>query len=289
MLAASAPIVFVFIWSTGWVVAKYAMPYADPLTFLFVRYVVAALLLGGLIAVARARLPQNRAEWFHAVFSGVFLHALYLGGVWWAIARGVPAGISALIAALQPLITLVLATALKTERPGAIQMAGILLGFMGVLGVVWPKLAPDAMAGAAALGPQITLNALAMVSVVIGTLYQKRYLVGHDLRSVAALQYVGAALATLPLALLLEPMRFEPVTETWLALAWSVLVLSIGAIMLMLWMIRRGAVSKLASLIYLVPPVVALQAYAMFGETLMPVQILFMGVTALGVYLANRK
>jgi drug/metabolite transporter (DMT)-like permease len=289
MLAALAPIVFVLIWSTGWVVAKYAAPYADPLTFLFIRYVAAALLLGAVIAAVRARLPQNRMEWFHAIFSGVFLHALYLGGVWWAISRGVPAGISALIAALQPLITMALATMLRSERPGGVQIAGILLGFLGVMGVVWPKLSPGAMEGAAALGPQIALNALAMVSVAIGTLYQKRYLVGHDLRSVAALQYVGAALATLPLAFLLEPMRFEPVIETWLALAWSVLVLSIGAILLMLWMIRRGAVSKLASLLYLVPPVAALQAYAMFGETLTLFQIAAMALAALGVYLANRE
>lgn len=286
MLVVVAAGLFVLIWSTGWIVAKYAVPVADPLTFLAIRFGTAFLVLAIWSALMRATWPRTWQGWLHALVTGIFIHAIYLAVVWWVIAQGLPAGISALIAATQPLITAALAPALLGERLWPVNVAGILVGFLGVMGVLAPKLQGAAFAG---MGMLMLANFGGMVSVTLGTFYQKKFGASGDLRTQTTIQYLAAFLFVLPLAYRLEPMRFEPVTETWLALAWSVLVLSIGAIMLMLWMIRRGAVSKLASLIYLVPPVVALQAYAMFGETLMPVQILFMGVTALGVYLANRK
>lgn len=287
-LLSLVPAIFVLIWSTGWIVAKYAVPFADPLTFLSLRYAVAAAVVGVLVVVMRAEWPKTRAAALHAMASGVLLHTIYLGGVWWAIAQGLPAGVSALIAAVQPLLTAALAARLAGERLRPVHLLGILIGFIGVLGVIAPRLMGVSVAGMSGLGLAVGINAIAMISVTLGTFYQKKYVASGDLRSITVLQYVGAFATTLPLALLLEPMRFELRVETWLALAWSVIVLSIGAIGLMLMMIRRGAVSKVAALIYLIPPTAALQAFLMFGETLSLIQIGCMGIAALGVYLATR-
>lgn len=286
MLVALATALFVLIWSTGWIVAKYVVPIADPLTFLAIRFGTAMVVLAVIAAAMRVPWPKTRAEWVHSMVTGVFIHAIYLAAVWWVIARGLPAGISALIAATQPLITAGLAPKLLGEKLRLVNLAGIFVGFVGVMGVLAPKLEGAALVG---IGLLALVNFGGMISVTLGTFYQKKFVPRGDLRTGTAIQYLAAFLVTLPLAWLTEPMRFEPVAESWYALAWSVLVLSIGAILLMLWMIRRGAVSKLASLIYLVPPVAALQAYAMFGETLTLFQISAMALTAFGVYLANRN
>lgn len=285
-LVTLAPALFVLIWSTGWIVAKYVVPHADPLTFLAVRYASAFVVVAVVALLLRAPWPKTRAAWFHAMISGVLLHTVYLGGVWWAIAHGLSAGVSALIAALQPLMTAALAARFAGERLRGVHLLGVAVGFAGVLGVIAPKLA--VVDGASLAGPAVLINVLGMIGVTLGTFYQKRFVASGDLRTITAAQYVGAFATTLPLAYLFEPMRFEPSAESWMALAWSVLVLSIGAIGLMLVMIRRGAVSKVAALIYLIPPTAAVQAWLMFGETLTPVQIACMGVAALGVYLATR-
>ncbi|MGL5447848.1 MAG: DMT family transporter, partial [Rhabdaerophilum sp.] len=224
-----------------------------------------------------------------AMTSGVLLHAVYLGGVWWAIAQGLPAGISALIAAIQPLMTAGLAARLAGERVRPVQALGIAIGFLGVIGVIAPKLAGLSAAALGNWGWPIGVNMLAMVAVTLGTFYQKKFVASGDLRVVSTLQYAGAFLCVLPLALLFENLRFENRWETWAALAWSVIPLSIGAIGLMLMLIRRGAVSKVAALIYLIPPTAAIEAYLMFGETLTPLQIGFMALTAFGVYLATKS
>lgn len=286
-LVSIAPALFVLIWSTGWIVAKYAAPHADPLTFLAVRFACAGLLMGAIALIARAEWPKSRAGYANALASGVLLHALYLGAVWWAIAQGLPAGISALIAALQPLMTALLAPRFLGEKPGPVQIAGIAIGFLGVAGVIAPKLATIASLEGLAL--PVAINVAGMLSVTLGTFYQKRYISTGDLRVVSTLQYAGAFLAILPLALMFESLRFDGSRiETWLALAWSVIPLSIGAIWLMLMLIRRGAVSRVAALIYLIPPTAAIEAWLMFGETLSPLQIAFMALTAVGVYLATR-
>lgn len=287
-LVSVAPALFVLIWSTGWIVAKYAAPFADPLTFLAIRFACAFALMALIAVVVRAEWPKSRSGYGHAMISGVLLHAIYLGGVWWAVAQGLPAGISALIAAIQPLMTAALAARLAGERIRPVQALGIAVGFFGVMGVIGPKLAGLSAAALGNLGWPIGVNVLSMVAVTLGTFYQKRYVASGDLRVVSTLQYAGAFLCVLPLALLFEPLRFENRWETWAALAWSVIPLSIGAIGLMLMMIRRGAVSKVAALIYLIPPTAAIEAYLMFGETLSPVQIGFMVLTAFGVYLATR-
>lgn len=267
--------------------ARYIAPHADPLTFLAVRYAAAFVVAAGLALVARAAWPRTPRVVAHALVSGVLLHAIYLGGVWVAVRMGVPAGISALIAALQPLMAGGFALWFGMERLRLVQFIGIIVGLAGVLFVIAPKLAA-AGGDLSHLGLAFAINVVGMISVTLGTFYQKRFIPEGDFRSVIALQYIGALIVTIPAAFAFEEMRIDWRYETYAGLAWSVLVLSIGAILLMLLMIRRGAVSKLSALIYLVPPTAALQAWFMFDETLTMPQMIGMGITALGVYLATR-
>lgn len=283
------PFLFVFLWSSGWIVAKYAAEYADPLTFLSARYLFAGCLLAAFAALARAAWPQRAADWGHALFSGVLIHALYLGTVWWAIRHGVPSGISGVIAALQPILTTVLAPALAQERIARLRWLGVALGFAGLLLVLSPKLAGLSGDALQAVAFPLAVNALGMVSVTLGTFYQKRFIQSGDLRSITVLQYTGALAVTLPVAFLIEPMRIEWNPLIFGVMAWSVLALSIGAISLLLILIRRGEVARSAQLIYLVPPTAAIQAWLLFNETLSLLQIGGMAVTVLGVALASRK
>jgi drug/metabolite transporter (DMT)-like permease len=286
-LIALVPAVFVFIWSTGWIMARLVAPFADPLTFLCVRYAAAFIVAAGLALIARAPWPDNRKVVLHAMISGVLLHAIYLGGVWVAVRMGVSAGISALIAALQPLMAGVIALSFGLERLRLVQIIGILVGLAGVLAVIAPKLLA-AGADMSHLGLAFGINIIGMLAVTLGTFYQKRFIPTGDFRSVIALQYIGALVVSVPAALAFENLHIEWRFETYAGLAWSVLVLSIGAILLMLLMIRRGAVSRLSALIYLVPPTAALQAWFLFDEKLTLPQIGGMAITALGVYLATR-
>ncbi|MDR3373042.1 MAG: DMT family transporter [Ancalomicrobiaceae bacterium] len=283
------PALFVLIWSTGWVVVLYVTPHADPLTFLVVRFVLA----GGLMALIAwrfgAHLPRNPRYIAHAIGSGLFLHGFYLAGIWWALGQGVPAGLSALIAALQPLMTAVAAPFLLDERLSGPRIFGIAIGFAGLVVALSPKLVGlDPGHLWATLGP-ILVNIVAMMSVTGGTFYQKAALHGGDLRVTAALQYLGALIVVLPLAYFLEPMRLTWTLETSLAMAWSVLGLSIGAISLLLLLIRRGDVSRAATLIYLVPPTAALQAWLAKGVVMTPIQLAGMAITIFGVALASRR
>lgn len=288
LLLKSAPALFVAIWSTGWISARYGADYADPLTFLSLRYALAFAALTILIVFARAVWPKGRHA-LHAMVSGVLLHAIYLGGVWYAIAHGLPTGISGLIAAIQPILTAFLAPLLLRERIGPLQWMGIVLGFLGIALVLEPKLISlDPEHVRQTLIP-LAINIISMISVTAGTFYQKRFIPSGDLRSITALQYAGAFVVTLPVAYMIEPMH---VTLSWpfvFVMAWSVLALSLGAIGLLLLLIRRGAVSRAAALIYLVPPSVALEAYIAFGEKLATTQIAGMIVTVIGVALATRR
>jgi drug/metabolite transporter (DMT)-like permease len=288
-LMRAVPLVFVLLWSTGWISARFSAPYADPFTILSVRYVLAGLLLAAIAVGFRAQWPATRAEAGHALVSGMLLHAIYLGGVWYAIARGLPAGISGLIAAVQPILTALLAPGLVGERISRIQWAGIALGFTGIALVLEPKLAGITWGELGPVAWPIAINVVAMVSVTLGTFYQKRFIATGDLRTVTVLQYVGALALTLPLALATENLRIEWNWTVVLTLAWSVLALSMGAIALLLLLIRRGAVSRAAALIYLVPPAVAIEAFFLFGERMILAQVVGMAVTAAGVALATRR
>lgn len=286
LLARLAPAIFVLLWSTGWVVAKYAAFFADPLTFLALRYSFAILLFIGFCAVTGARWPRSWSVVGHAIVSGILLHGLYLGAVWWAIGEGVPAAISGIIAGLQPLMTAAVAPFLISENLSRQQRLGLMLGFSGIALAVLPQvLAIDTEFH---LLP-VVINVLGMGAVTYGTLYQKRHLQTGDIRAIAALQYVGALVVTLPLALMLEEMHVTWNLELVAALAWSVLGLSMGAIALLLYLIRRGQVSRAASLIYLVPPLAAVQAALFFGEALTWPMIIGTIIAVTGVYLTNRK
>lgn len=288
LILKAAPALFVAIWSTGWVSARYGADYADPLTFLTLRYALACFALIILILFAKASWPKGRHA-VHAMVSGVLLHAIYLGGVWYAIAHGLPTGISGLIAAIQPILTAFLAPVILRERIGPMQWLGILLGFLGIALVLEPKLIAIDPAHMGQTVLPLFINVISMISVTAGTFYQKRFIPSGDLRSITALQYAGAFCVTLPVAYLLEPMHIVISLPFVLVMAWSVLALSLGAIGLLLMLIRKGAVSRAAALIYLVPPSVAIEAYIAFGETLAVTQIAGMIVTVIGVALATRR
>lgn len=282
-----APAIFVLLWSTGWVVAKYAALHSEPFTFLAVRYALSALAFFSLCLVMRAAWP-GRAVAFKAIYSGVFLHGFYLAGLWWAIANGVPAGISGIIAALQPLLTAMAAPLLVGERLQGVQRLGVLLGFLGIAIAVSPKLVDPATADLAHAALPLAINLIAMCSVTYGTLYQKKHLQTGNLLPIATLQYVGALIVSLPLMLIFERMHFDASAQAIAALIWSVFGLSMGGVGLLLYLIRRGQVSRAASLIYLMPPTVALEAFIAFGEPLTLPLILGTVVVVAGVYLTNR-
>jgi drug/metabolite transporter (DMT)-like permease len=284
MLVRFAPPLFVLIWATGFIVARLVAPHAEPLSFLTVRYLAAILVLAAAAAVVSAPWPRTWTGWRDGLVAGVLLHGLYLGGVFWSVRHGLPAGVAALIAGLQPLATGLLVGPLLGERVSRLRWTGIGIGFLGAALVIAPKLA-----GSGGVPPVAVLVCLAgMVSITLGTVWQKRVGGGTDLRTNTAVQYVGAALVTLPMALATESFRFDGSPAFWIGLAWAVFGLSIGAIFLLMGLIRRGAVAGVAALLYLVPPVAALMAYGLFGETLLPVQILGMAVAALGVAVASR-
>ncbi len=284
LFARLAPPLFVLIWATGFIVARFVAPYAEPLTFLLVRYVLATAVLAGIVLAARAAWPRTGREWANALVAGVLLHGFYLGGVFWAVKHGLPAGISALVAGLQPLVTGALAGPLLKERVSRRRWAGIVIGLMGASLVVAPKLNDG---GVPPLALAVCL--LGMLSITFGTIWQKRTGSALDLRVNATIQYMGAAAVTLPMVLLTEQGRIEFTLPLLGALAWAVFGLSIGAIGLLLYLIRQGAVVGVATLLYLVPPVAALMAFALFGESLDPVQMVGMALAALGVAVASRN
>lgn len=279
------PPLFVLLWATGFIGARYAMPWAEPFAFLALRFVLAFLLLAMLMAVLRATWP-TRSQAGHAVIAGVLTHGVYLGGVFWAVHRGLPAGVAALIAGLQPLVTALLAGWLLGERVTPRQWAGLTVGLVGVVVVLWPKLG---VSGEGITVPNLAATLLALVAISAGTVWQKRHPGGDSLMGGAFWQYVGAAVVMLLASLATETGAVTVNGELVFALAWLTLVLSIGAIFLLMLMIREGEMSKVASLFYLVPAVTALMAWALFGEQLTMVQLVGMAIATVGVALATVK
>jgi len=261
-VVAVMPVIFVLLWSTGFIVAKFAAPHAPPLTFLLWRYAAAVLVLLPLVAISGAPWPRTPAAWLHVATVGILLQATYLGGVWWAIAEGMPAGPSALIVGLQPLLTAFLAGAVG-ERATVRQWAGLILGFGGVALVLSDRLTLQGVG----LAP-LLVNVLALAGITAGTLYQKQYCAGIDLRTGSVIQFGASFLVTLPFVLASGRVQVHFTAEFWLALAWSVLVLSLVAMALLLTMIRRGRATEVASLMYLTPPATALLAWVLFDEAL---------------------
>lgn len=277
------PGLFVVLWSTGFIGAKLGLPYAEPATFLVIRFALVLAVLLPLCLVMRAPWPRTGAEFLHMAFAGALIQGGYLGGVFLSLDRGMPAGASALITALQPILAAVLSGWLLGERTNARQWLGLVLGIAGVALVVREKWLIEGVGLAAT-----ALSVLALVSISLGAIWQKRHCARVDLRTGAAIQF-GAALAVLaPYALL-----FETRDVTWgaalvIALLWLVFALSLGAVFLLFWLIRHGAATKVASLMYLVPPCTALVAWPLFGETYTVFAAGGMALAMLAVWLVSK-
>ena len=279
---AAAPVLFVLLWSTGFIGARYGLPYIEPLTFLAVRMALVVLIMAAIAIIGRARVPNAR-EVQHALVAGSLVHGLYLGGVFTAISQGVPAGISALIPGLQPILTSTIANRFMGERVTRIQWFGLVLGLLGVVLVMHDR---EIILTGSLLG--WIASFLSLIGITLGTLYQKRYCGAIDWRTGNLVQYIGAAALFSLGALAFETREIHWSGELIFALAWLVLVLSIAAVGLMYWLIRRSAATGFASLFYLVPAVNALFAFLLFGERLDGVSIFGMAICAGGVVLANR-
>jgi drug/metabolite transporter (DMT)-like permease len=274
---------FVFIWATGFLVAGVAAPRADPFTFLAVRHVASIGVFALLTVAARAHWPREPRKWRDALVAGVLLHGVFQGGVFWSIKQGMPVGMTALVTGVQPLLTALLAFPLLRERLVGRQWAGIAVGLAGIGLIVAPRAGPvDGVPLAAVAGAFV-----AALSFALGTIWQKYSRPALDLRVNATIQYLGALLLTLPLALAFEDRRFDASPALWGALAWAVLGLSVGAISILLVLLRRGAASKVAPLLYLAPPLAALMALVLFAEPLAGVQVLGMVLAVAGAFLAR--
>jgi drug/metabolite transporter (DMT)-like permease len=280
------PIFFVFLWSTGFVVAKLGLPYAPPLTFLVLRCLGALAVLAPMVVFAKAPWPHGKAG--HIAVAGLLLQAGYLGGVWSAIKIGMPAGLSALIVGMQPILTAV-AAPLIGERVRPRQWIGLLLGLSGVALVVYAKISLAGLSPAA-----IGYCLLALLSITAGTMYQRRFCPRFDLRTGTLIQFAATVAALLPLAILLEQFDLSLSKVQWTtsfaaALLWSVLALSIGAIFLLFKLIRRSEATQVTSLLYLTPPTTAIMAWLMFGEALSLAGLLGMAVAVAGVAFVVKK
>src|SRR5579863_6873003 len=278
------PSVFVVLWSTGFIGAKFGVPYAGPATFLTLRFVIVATILGAVALLTRAPWPRRGAELCHVIVAGLLLQGVYLGGVFAAIAQGVEAGVSALIVGVQPLLTAALAGVFLGERVTARQWSGLALGLVGVALVVANKIG-----GAAGTPLGYGLAVLALFGITVGTVYQKRFCSTVDLRSGNAIQFAVCVPVFLAFAWRFETMQVAWTPRFLFALAWLCLVLSIGAISLLYLLIRRGAAARVASLFYLVPPCTAVMAFALFGETLDLAALAGMALVVLAVWLVNRE
>ena len=278
----AAPILFVLLWSTGFIGARFGLPYIEPMTFLALRMVCVVLIMGVIAFAVRARWPHG-AEIGHSLVAGALVHGLYLGGVFTAISQGVPAGISALIPGLQPILTSTIANRFMGERVTRLQWLGLALGLIGVLMVLHDR---SIVLAGSPLG--WIASFVSLIAITFGTLYQKRFCGAIDWRAGNIVQYAGA-LTLFGLA----AFAFETRTVHWsgeliFAMTWLVLVVSIAAVGLLYWLIRRSAATRFASLFYLVPGTTALLAFLLFGEKLDALSIAGMVVCAAGVVLANR-
>lgn len=277
------PALFVPLWSTGFIGAKLGLPYAEPYTFLLLRYTIVALLLGGIALLMRAPWPKSAREWLHIAVAGLLVHAVYISCVFDSIHHGLPAGVSALITSLQPLLIAAVVGPLLGEHVGRRQWIGLILGLAGVAMVVGEKISLDVRDPWA-----VILSVLALLGISAGTVYQKRFCPTLDLRSGTAIQYVATAVYVGVFALAMETMQVQWTGTFIFALGWLVLVLSVGAVTLLFLLIRRGAASRTAALFYLVPPCTAVVAYFLFDERLGALAIAGMALTVFGVALATR-
>ncbi|RTQ31737.1 DMT family transporter [Variovorax gossypii] len=277
------PAIFVLIWSTGFIVARYGMPYAPPLKFLAVRFALSLACFAAWVALARVEWPKQRAQWGHLAVTGILMQAGYLGGVWAAVREGMGAGLVALLVGIQPVLTAVWLSFTGGRITGR-QWAGLGLGFAGLVLVVLRKLGQ----GGEVSVQTMALALMALVSITAGTLYQKRFVAPCDVRSASAVQMAAAVLVTLPFAAL-ESDSIHWNLHSGGAMAWSVLALSLGGSSLLYMLIQRGTATAVTSLLYLVPPCTAVMAWLLFSEPITLVTVLGIGLTAAGVSLVVRS
>ena len=279
------PWVFVLIWSTGFVVARFGMPHAPPLTFLSMRYALSLVCFLIWVWLARVDWPRPGSQWMHLAVVGTLVHAGYLGGVWAAVKTGIGAGTVALLVGLQPVLTALWMTAMSgaKTRVSRVQWLGLALGLAGLTLVVWHKLG-----GGEVTHWNLALAVFALLSITIGTLYQKQFVAPCDVRTASAVQLAAALVVTLPLALLeTEHVVWHP--QLIGAMAWSVLALTLGGSSLLYLLIQRGAATSVTSLMYLVPPCTAVLAWLLFGEVFTWSMLVGMVLTASGVALVVRS
>ncbi|MEO5883251.1 MAG: DMT family transporter [Caldimonas sp.] len=285
------PWVFVLIWSTGFVVARLAMPHAPPFSFLSVRFALSAVCFFIWSALVRAAWPASRGQWVHLAVVGVLMQAGYLGGIWSAVKAGIGAGTIALLVGLQPVLTAlwVTATSSRTGRGegagGGVsvrQWLGLLLGLAGLGLVVWPKMGSGEVTPA-----NLAMALVALLGITIGTLYQKRHVAPCDVRTASAVQMLAALAISVPFALL-EPEAMDWNINLVAAMAWSVGVLTLGGSSLLYLLIQRGEATTVTSLLYLVPPCTAAMAWLLFGEFFTLVMTLGMALTVVGVAIVVR-
>jgi drug/metabolite transporter (DMT)-like permease len=277
-MVAAMPLVFVLIWSTGFIVARYGMPHSPPMTFLVWRFLFSIVCFGLWIAWTKPAWPEGRMQYVHLGVTGVLMHAGYLGGVWAAVKFGMGAALVALIMAFQPILTAIWVS-VRGHSVGALQWLGLVLGFGGLSMVVHARMQNT---GEVSLLTGI-MALIALSSITVGTLYQKRFVRPCDVRTANTVQLIAALVIGLPLALL-ETGSLDWVPSSMGAMAWSVLVLTLGGSSLMYMLVQRGAVTTVATWLYLVPPCTALMAWALFGEVMNLQIALGVALTAVGVY-----
>lgn len=276
------PAIFVLIWSTGFIVARYGMPFSPPMKFLLLRFALSIACFLPWIFLAKVKWPNNKSQWMHLAVTGMLMHAGYLGGVWAAVKAGMGSGLSSLIVGLQPVLTALWLSSMGGQIARR-QWAGLVLGFFGLVMVVSRKFGQ----GGEADWINMAFAVAALFSITVGTLYQKRFVQPCDVRTASVVQLMAATLVTWPLALL------ETESMNWTsglagAMAWSVLVLTLGGSSLLYLLIQRGAATSVTSLMYLVPPSTALLAWLLFSEPITVITISGTLLTALGVSLVVR-
>lgn len=285
MLIKAVPFIFVVLWASGFVGARFGLQYAEPATLLTIRMFANVLLFAVIVLLLKKQVPTGKGFW-HSCVVGILIHGFYLGGSYIAIGLGMPAGLCSLLVGTQPIITAVLLVSMANQHFSKSQWFGLALGFIGIALVLMGKMEWQSELNK---GLAIGVCVLALLGITLGTLYQKRYCQNVDMVGSALVQYIAAAFLFLPYALAFETMEVDWNIEFILTLAWLVFVLSCAAVLLLLYMVRHGAASSVASVFYLVPPTTALQAWLIFGESLDWLGFVGFVLAAMAVYLVSRK
>ena len=285
-----APLLFVCLWSTGFVAAKYSMGNADPFVFLCLRFSITAIVLIPILLIAREALPRSLGDFKHDMVTGVLLHCSYLGFLFWPIKNGVPSGIVAIIIGIQPIVTMVLASLYIGEQLGLRKLIGLLIGFLGITVVIVGKYGASLGLSGGLDTSDLLMCLISLIAIAFGVFYQKKFCDQSRLLPGTLMQYLAGALATAGFALLFgEAWVIDWTPEFALALIWQVAGLSIGAVLLLMFIIKHGEAGRVSSMFYLVPPLVVIEAHFLFAETLGLVSIAGMVMCVLGVYFVNRS